>query len=118
MNTTLKPLSANLKLQTFAPIVTIREASLENRLAELEDRLKRLLNKELPPILRDVRKLKDQVAEARSLAEAEAEKALSAARAEIAALAAKLDRTQTLDIRAAALGLSISAIGTLLQYWT
>ncbi|WP_235625652.1 hypothetical protein [Mycobacteroides abscessus] len=118
MNTTLEPPAANLRLQTFAPIVSVREASLENRLADLENRLKRLLNKELPPILKDVRKLKDQVAEARLLAESEAEKALSAARVEIAALAAKLDRTQTLDIRWAARGLLISAIGTFLQYWT
>lgn len=118
MNTTLTPMGVNLRLQTFAPIVTIREASLENRLKALEDRLKQLLDKELPPILKDVRKLKDQVAEARLLAESEAEKALSAARVEIDALAAKLDRTQTLDIRVAALGLFISAIGTFLQYWT
>ncbi|CPU34125.1 Uncharacterised protein [Mycobacteroides abscessus] len=118
MNTTLKPVGTKLRLRGFTPNVDTREASLENRLADLENRLKRLLNKELPPILRDVRNLKEQVAEARSLVEAEAEKALSAARGDIAALAAKLDRTQTLDIRVAALGLSISAIGTLLQYWT
>lgn len=95
MNTTLKPVGTNLRLRGFTPNVDTREASLENRLADLENRLKRLLNKELPPILRDVRNLKEQVAEARSLVEAEAEKALSAARGDIAALAAKLDRTQT-----------------------
>jgi hypothetical protein len=83
----------------------------------LEQRIKRLLDEDLPPILKDVDDLRAEVAAARSQAESEAEKAFSAARAEILELAAGLDRTQTLDLRWAVLGLFISAIGTFLQYW-
>ncbi|MUM16359.1 hypothetical protein FZI91_03115 [Mycobacterium sp. CBMA271] len=117
MNTTLKPMDGNLGLQGFAPIVRIRNASLADRLTALEDRLKRLLDQDLPPIQKGMSALKGEITDVRSLAKSEAESALAAARADVAALARDLDRTQTLDLRCAALGLFISGIGTFLQYW-
>jgi hypothetical protein len=117
IGSTFRPTSANLGMRGFPPLVRIRSASPEERLNVLEERVKRLLDQDLPPILKDIDDLKAEVAAARSLAESEAEQALAAARTEIAALEADLDRTQTLDLRWAVLGLSISGIGTFLQYW-
>jgi hypothetical protein len=91
--------------------------SVEEQITQLEGFINRVIAQEITPIREDIVKLKDSVKEARSLAESKAEEVLIKTRAEIAALALRLDRTQTLDIRWAIVGLFISAIGTGLQYW-
>ncbi|SKN87746.1 Uncharacterised protein [Mycobacteroides abscessus subsp. bolletii] len=117
MNVTVRPVSASIGLEGFTPLVEVRHATPEERIKNLEERLNKLLNTDLPPVRRDVKKLKNEIEKVRSLAKSEAEKALADARAEIAKLAKDLDRTQTLDLRWAALGVFISGIGTALQYW-
>ena len=92
--------------------------SVEEQIVQLEGFINRVIAQEITPIREDILKLKDAVKEARSLAESKAEEVLIKTRAEIAALALRLDRTQTVDIRWAIVGLFISAIGTGLQYWT
>jgi hypothetical protein len=92
--------------------------SVEEQIAQLEGFINRVIVQEITPIREDIVKLKDSVKEARTLAESKAREVLIKTRAEIAALALRLDRTQALDIRWAIVGLFISAIGTSLQYGT
>jgi hypothetical protein len=117
MGATLHPVTASLGLETFAPMVRVRKATVEERIKTLEEFVDRLLNQDLPPVLRDIRNLKAELSEVRNLAKVEAEAALTTARAEMAKLELAQDREQTLDLRWAILGLFISAIGTFLQYF-
>ena len=74
---TLQPLQATLGLEGFPPFVRIRNPTPEERFKALEDVVNRLINQDIPPVLKDIKDLKAEVAAARSLAESAAEKALS-----------------------------------------
>jgi hypothetical protein len=109
-NMTLQPMGAALGLRGLAPLVRIRNASVEERLKALEDGVDRLIGQDIPLIFKDIDDVKEGVARARSLAESDAADALIKAREDISGLRKELDHTQTLDLRVAIGGLFISAI--------
>ena len=94
---------------TFSLVTRNLNASRTRVQRQLEDVIDRLIAQDIPPIMKDINDLKSGVKESRSLAKSEAENALAKAREGIADLHRDLDRTQTLDLRAAIGGLFISA---------
>jgi hypothetical protein len=114
---TLQPLGANLGLEGFPPLVRIRNPTPEERFTALEDAVDRLIRQDIPPVLKDIKDLKSEIAATRSLAKSEADSVLDDVQERIADLRKDLDRTQTLDVRVAIAGLALSAAGTFLQYY-
>ena len=66
-NMTVQPMAAALGLVGLAPLVRIRNATPEERLKVLEDFIDRLINQDIPPIMKDIRDLKNEVGAARCL---------------------------------------------------
>jgi len=95
-----------------------RTLRVEDQLAQVEKYInEELLLLRFPAIDKEIRQLRRDLEEARKLAEAAARQALADAEAKIEQLAARLDRSQVLDLRWAAGGLLITAVGTFLSYW-
>jgi hypothetical protein len=116
MGAALQPPTSSAGREGPAPFVRLRNASTEDRIKALEANIDRLIGEDLPSIIERVNDVKADVVAARSLAKSEAENALAKAREAIRDIASNVDRTQTLDLRWAILGLLITAGGMVLGW--
>lgn len=112
----LKPMSTSAGREGPAPFVRVRNASAEERIRALEAIIDRLIGEDIPSIIERIKDMKPEIDAARSLAKSESDKALTEAQKAIKGLARDVDRTQTLDLRWAILGLLITAGGMVLGW--
>lgn len=112
----LKPITTSGGREGPAPFVRVRNASAEDRITALEAIVDRLIGEDIPLTWERIKNVKTEVDAARSLAKSEAENALAQAREAIRGLTRDVDRTQTLDLRWAILGLLITAGGMVLGW--
>lgn len=116
MAPSFQPMTASAGREGPAPFITLRNASAEERIAALEAIVNRLIGDDLPSIIGRIAEVKEEVAGVRSLAKSQAANALTEARKSIASVVSNVDRTQTLDLRWAILGLLITAGGMALGW--
>jgi hypothetical protein len=91
--------------------------TVDDRLDELVGFVNNLLLAKIVPVRNRVGELRHEIDLVRAVAESADKEVFADALAEIKSLTAQLDRQQVLDLRWAAGGLFITAIGLVLSYW-